>query len=104
MKKLMHLYLNTTYPKAYVYKCKFGCLIYNMDETTYCRLKDNSNFHINRVPTMNKLMDLFCCNENVAQYVYGNWFESLPTYVMGKNTTNEDVLVPLETEYNLTAI
>jgi hypothetical protein len=75
-----------------------------MDETTYCRLKDNTNFHINRKPTMDKLMDLFCCNENVAQYVYGNWFESLPTYVMGTNATNEDVLVPLETEYNLTSI
>ena len=100
----MRLYLKTTYPKAYVYKSKFGCLIYNMDENTYCRLNDNTKFQIMRNPTMNKLINLFCCNENVAQYVYGNWFESLPKYVMGKNTTNEDVLVPLETEYNLTTI
>ena len=75
-----------------------------MDESTCFRLENNTKFQIMRKPTMDKLIDLFCCSEDLAQYVYGNWFESLPTYVMGKNATNEDVLVPLETEYNLTAI
>lgn len=102
MEKLMHLYLKTTYPKAYVYKCKFGSIIYNMDEPNCFRLKDNTTFQIMRKPTMDKLMDLFCCNENVAQYVYGNWFESLPKYVMGKNSTNKDVLLPYQTECNTT--
>ena len=104
MYKLMHLYLNTIYPKAYVYKSKFGCLIYIMDETKSYRLNANTKFHINKMPTMDKLMDLFCCDKNFAKYVYDNWFESLPVYVMGKNSTNEDVLVPLETECNLTTI
>jgi hypothetical protein len=102
MEKLMHLYLKTTYPNAYVYKCKFGSLIYTMDETNRFRLKDNTKFHINKMPTMDKLMDLFCCDKNVAGYVYNNWFESLPKYVMGKNSTNEDVLVPLQTKCNST--
>ena len=104
MEKLMLLYLRTTYPKAYVYKSKFGCLIYIMDETKCFRLNANTKFHINKMPTMDKLMDLFCCDKNVAEYVYDNWFESLPKYIMGKNSTYEDVLVPLETECNLTTI
>lgn len=98
----MHLYLKTIYPKAYVYKSKFGSLIYIMDETKYYRLNANTMFHINKMPTMDKLMDLFCCDKNFAAYAYDNWFVSLPKYVMGKNSTNEDVLVPLETTYNTT--
>ena len=102
MYKLMHLYLNTIYPKAYVYKSKFGSLIYIMDETKCFRLNANTKFHINKMPTMDKLMDLFCCDKNVAGYAYDNWVVSLPKYVMGKNSTREDVLVPLETECNST--
>ena len=104
MRKLMLLYLNTTYPKAYVYKCKFGSLVYIMDETKCYRLKDNSKSHINRLPNIDKLMDLFCCDKNIAGMIYDNWFDSLPVYVMGKNSTYKDVLVPLETECNSTVI
>jgi len=102
VEKLMHLYLKTIYPKAYVYKSKFGSLIYNMDEATSFCLKFNTKFHINKKSVVNQLMHLFCCDENVAENVYYNWFESLPVYVMGKNLTCEDVLVPLVTECNST--
>jgi len=100
----MLLFLKTTYPNAYVYKCKFGSLIYNMDETNRFRLNDNTKSHINRLLTMDKLIDLFCCDKNIAGMIYDNWFDSLPVYVMGKNSTYEDVLVPLETECNSTVI
>ena len=100
----MHLYLKTTYPKAYVYKCKFGSLIYIMEETKCFRLNANTKFHINKMPTMDKLMDLFCCDKNVAGYAYDNWVVSLPVYVRVMNATNEHVIIPLETECNSTAI
>ena len=104
MRKLMLLFLKTTYPNAYVYKCKFGSLIYTMDETNRFRLKDNTNLHINKLPNVDKLMHWFCCDKNIAGMIYDNWFDSLPVYVMGKNSTYEDVLVPLETECNSTFI
>ena len=51
-----------------------------------------------------QLVLLFSCDELDAYDVFDSWRAIRPVYVRVVNSTNEDVLVPLETEYNLTAI
>lgn len=92
MKKLMFAYLNTTYPNAYVYYCKFGYLVYYGDIKLFN--VEGSDNHISRHYAINKLITLFDCNEDLATNMFEDWWRTLPMYERIPNTTNELVLVP----------
>jgi hypothetical protein len=97
MKKLMFKYLNVTYPNVYTYRCKFGDILYLNNNSVF-----DNHLHIKRVNVVAQLVLLFSCNELDAYDVFDSWRASRPVYVRVTNATNEDVLVPLETECNTT--
>jgi len=97
MEKLMFKYLNESNPCAYIYRCKFGDALYDKKGTDFAH-------NIYRGTILKQLMSLFCCDESYANTVYNNWRASLPVYVRIMNSTNEHVIIPLETECNSTAI
>lgn len=90
-------YLNVTYPTAYIYRCKFGEVLY-LDNGI---VVDN-HYHIRRGEAVTRLISLFTCEESYANYVFDNWRASRPVYVRSVNSTNNTVLVPLKTECNTT--
>ena len=99
MEKLMFKYLNGSYPTAYVWRSKFGELIYLNNNIVL-----DKHLHLRRVEVVVQLVSLFSCDERYAYDVFDSWRAIRPVYVRVVNSTNEDVLVPLETEYNSTAI
>jgi hypothetical protein len=96
MKKLMFLYLNEAYPGVYTYRCKFGDVLYDGVGQMI------KGCHTNRSDVVKKLTLLFSCDELDAYDVFDSWSASRPVYVGVNNSTNETVLVPLETECNTT--
>jgi len=96
VKKLMFIYLNVTYPDVYTYRCKFGDILYNNVSQM------GSGRHVSGRDIANKLTLLFSCEESDSYDVFDSWSASRPVYVGVKNSTNEYVLVPLETECNTT--
>lgn len=92
MKKLMFRYLCEAYPNAYTYRTKFGDVRYRKDDKEMA-------FHIDRRANVDKLMLLFSCRRETAESIFNEWCDRLPVYVRVENSTNESVLVPLQTEY-----
>ena len=97
MEKLMFKYLNGVYPTAYIYRCKFGEVLYLDDGMVV-----DNHYHIRRREVVVQLVSLFTCEESYADYVFDNWRASRPVYVRSVNSTNDDVLVPLTYELNTT--
>ena len=97
MEKLMFKYLNGVYPTAYIYRCKFGEVLYLDDGMVV-----DNHYHIRRREVVTRLVSLFTCEESYADYVFDNWRASRPVYVRSVNSTNNTVLVPLTTELNTT--
>jgi hypothetical protein len=93
----MFKYLNGAYPTAYIWRSKFGELIYLNNN-----IVPNNHLHLRRVEVVIQLVSLFSCDEWYAYDVFDSWQASLPVYVRVTNATNKDVLVPLETECNTT--
>ena len=93
----MFKYLNGVYPTAYIYRCKFGEVLYLDDGMVV-----DNHYHIRRREVVTRLVSLFTCEESYADYVFDNWRASRPVYVRSVNSTNDDVLVPLTTELNTT--
>ena len=94
----MFKYLNESHPSAYIYRTKFGDLLYD---------KQGSDFAVTRevslkVNIVNQLKTLFSCDDLYATDVFDNWKANLRVYVRLESSTNETVLVPLETECNTT--
>lgn len=89
-------YLKTSYPNAYVYKTKFGNLIYNMDKERHFEMMTYSNLSLNRNKVVEQLQNLFCCSDYLADTVYHNWWYSIPMYERMDSTTNTEVLVPVK--------
>ena len=98
MEKLMFKYLNGAYPTAYIWKSKFGELIYINNNIVL-----DKHLHIRRVEVVVQLVSLFSCDELYAYDVFDSWQASLPVYGRTGNSTNNTVLVPLTTELNTTA-
>lgn len=98
MEKLMFKYLNGVYPTAYIYRCKFGEVLYLDDGIVV-----DNHYHIRRGEVVTRLVSLFTCEESYANDVFDNWRASRPVYVRSVNSTNNTVLVPLETVCNSTA-
>ena len=94
----MFKYLNKSHPSAYIYRSKFGDVLYDKQGNDF----EHNNIY--RGTILKQLMSLFCCDESYANNVYNNWRASLPVYVRVMNATNDNVIVPLETECNSTAI
>ena len=97
MEKLMFKYLNGVYPTAYIYRCKFGEVLYLDDGMVV-----DNHYHIRRREVVVQLVSLFTCEESYADYVFDNWRASRPVYVRSVNSTNDDVLVPITYELNTT--
>ena len=97
MEKLMFRYLNGVYPTAYIYRCKFGEVLYLDDGMVV-----DNHYHIRRREVVVQLVSLFTCEESYANYVFDNWRASRPVYVRSVNSTNDDVLVPITYELNTT--
>ena len=97
MEKLMFKYLNGVYPTAYIYRCKFGEVLYLDDGMVV-----DNHYHIRRREVVVQLVSLFTCEESYADYVFDNWRASRPVYVRSVNSTNDDVLVSITTELNTT--
>lgn len=97
MEKLMFKYLNGVYPTAYIYRCKFGEVLYLDDGIVV-----DNHYHIRRGEVVTRLVSLFTCEESYADYVFDNWRASRPVYVRSVNSTNDDVLVPITYELNTT--
>ena len=93
----MFIYLNESYPDVYIYRCKFGDVLYD-DVSQMIK-----GCHISRSDVVKKLTLLFSCEELDAYDVFDNWKASRPVYVAVTNSTNETVLAPLKTELNTTA-
>lgn len=93
MEKLMFTYLCETYPDAYTYRSKFGDVLYVSNE---------HHLHYTTLNVVNQLILLFCCSGYDAKSVFENWKASRPVFVRAVNSTNEVVLLPLETECNTT--
>ena len=93
MEKLMFTYLCETYPDAYTYRSKVGDILYVSKE---------HRLHFTYLNVINQLVTLFCCSEYDADNAYENWKASRPIFVRAVNSTNEVVLLPLETECNTT--
>jgi hypothetical protein len=92
----MFIYLNESYPNVYIYRCKFGDVLYDgLGQMTIGR-------HASRSDIAKKLTTLFSCDELDSYDVYDSWSASRPVYVGIKNATNENVLVPYESETQLT--
>ena len=92
MEKLILTYLNQSYPSAYIYRSKFGDVLYINQFT----LVSWDSF------VLRQLMLLFSCDISYATNVFDNWKASLCVYVMFTNATNDKVLVPFKTECNST--
>lgn len=90
MRRLMFTFLKEKYPNAYKYRSKFGDVTYADKEM---------EFHVSRNEIVKQIQLLFSCDKGVAESTFLNWKESLPVYVRVENSTNESVLVPLQTEY-----
>ena len=97
MEKLMFKYLNGVYPTAYIYRCKFGEVLYLDDGMVV-----DNHYHIRRREVVVQLVSLFTCEESYADYVFDNWRASRPVYVRSVNSTNDDVLVLITYELNTT--
>ena len=93
----MFKYLNGSYPTAYVWRSKFGELIYLNNNIVL-----DKHLHLRRVEVVVQLVSLFTCEESYANYVFDNWMASRPVYVRSVNSTNDNVLVPLKTVCNST--
>jgi len=93
----MFKYLNGVYPTAYIYRCKFGEVLYLDDGMVV-----DNHYHIRRREVVVQLVSLFTCEESYADYVFDNWRASRPVYVRSVNSTNDDVLVPITYELNTT--
>ena len=93
----MFKYLNGVYPTAYIYRCKFGEVLYLDDGMVV-----DNHYHIRRREVVVQLVSLFTCEESYANYVFDNWRASRPVYVRSVNSTNDDVLVSITTELNTT--
>ena len=92
----MFIYLNESYPDVFTYRCKFGDVLYDgFGQMTIGR-------HTSRSDIAKKLSLLFSCDELDAYDVFDSWSASRPVYVGVNNSTNETVLVPLETKCNTT--
>ena len=83
---------------------KYNQIIYDNQQLNYLYYNDFEHNNIYRGTILKQLMSLFCCDESYANNVYNNWRASLPVYVRVMNATNDNVIVPLETECNSTAI
>lgn len=94
MEKLMMTYLCETYPNAFMYRCKFGELLY---------MSPTYHLHLAHATMVNQLISLFCCSWMDAEITFDKWKTSRPVMVRIVNSTNENVLVQLETECNTTA-
>ena len=92
MKKLIHSYLDCAYPNVYIHRTKFGDAIYD------------NKLGFEKIIVVHQLRQLFSCGYSVASDELEKWILSRPVYVRVTNATNEDVLVPLETKCNSTAI
>ena len=97
MEKLIFKYLNGVYPTAYIYRCKFGELIYLNNNIVI-----DNHLHIRRVEVVVQLVSLFSCGEGYASDVFDSWQATLPAYVRSMNSTNDAVLIPLTYEPNTT--
>jgi hypothetical protein len=97
MEKLILAYLNVTYPNVYTYRCKFGDILYLNNNSVF-----DNHLHIKRVNVVAQLVLLFSCDELDAYDVFDSWRDSRPVYVRVVNSTNDAVLVPLETVCNST--
>ena len=102
MEKLMISYLNISYPKAYVYKSKFGNLMYNMDKELHFERMIYTTYEVRRIKVVEQLESLFSCSNYLAELVYHNWLSSRPIYECLINSTNENILVPVKTVTNTT--
>ena len=97
MEKLMFKYLNGSYPTAYIWRSKFGELIYLNNNIVL-----DKHLHLRRVEVVVQLVSLFSCDERYAYDVFDSWQASLPVYSRLGNSTNDNILVPLETVCNST--
>jgi hypothetical protein len=97
MEKLMFKYLNGVYPTAYIYRCKFGEVLYLDDGIVV-----DNHYHIRRGEVVVQLVSLFSCDERYAYDVFDSWQATLPVYSRLGNSTNDNVLVPLKTVCNST--
>ena len=93
----MMTYLCETYPDAYTYRSKFGDILYDKNNGVY-----DMSLHVKRLKVVNQLVSLFCCSGYDAKSVFESWKASRPIFVRVVNSTNEVVLLPLETECNTT--
>ena len=97
MEKLILTYLNVTYPNVYTYRSKFGDILYLNNNSVL-----DKHLHLRRVEVVVQLVSLFSCDERYAYDVFDSWQASLPVYSRLGNSTNDNVLVPLETVCNST--
>ena len=89
----MFTYLCETYPDAFTYRSKFGDVLYVSKEYAH---------HFTYLYVTSQLVTLFCCSGYDADNAYETWKASRPIFVPVVNSTNEVVLLPLETECNTT--
>lgn len=90
MRKLILKYLDETYPKSYIKETKFGNLLCFYDETWI------------HGEVINTIQYLFSCNKDEARIVLEIWASSRPVHKNINNTTNPDILIRKQTEYNST--
>lgn len=97
MKKLIFSYLNSTYPDIYVLRLSSYGIEVNFVKTSNSDKNKSNWFGIRREMTKTITL-LFSVDWNTAFNIIDEWVESRTHYEYVKNSTNENVLIPIPNE------
>ena len=106
MKRIMMLYLNSTYPEIYLLKLDFlGDIVQTFDESKQKDWFDDrgvtsspNSWWIMRKKAISMLELMFSVDHVTADSVLNDWVNCRPKYEYVRNSMNEQVLVPVKEE------
>lgn len=106
MKRIMMLYLNSTYPEIYLLKLDFlGDIVQTFDESKQKGWFDDRGLNSSpdswwmmRKKAISMLELMFSVDYVTADSVLNDWVNCRPKYEYVRNSMNEQVLVPVKEE------
>jgi hypothetical protein len=102
-KKLMFKYLDAMYPELYILELDFlGDIVQTFDEERQADWLDNrqvgrgkGSWYDQRKEIIEGLMLMFCVTQVAAEIILDEWVWSRPKYKYVRESTDEQVLVPV---------
>ena len=103
MKKIMFKYLDMKYPEIYLLELDFlGDIVQTFDEERQADWLDNrrvgrgkGSWYDQRKEIIEGLMLMFCVTQVAAEIILDEWVWSRPKYKYVRESTDEQVLVPV---------